>query len=501
MLTKKDISYLKSINKDVLLVEQQLNCFKEENVHNLSVARPASLGDGIHKFSLKEQNEFKDFFDLNSSSLSITKFIPASGLASRMFYFLRDFISNFKVSQDDLDSYLIDSRNKYFQFFVNNIEAFPFYGLIKKRLNNSNNTFDNRADFLYQFIEVLLKDPEIGMEGIAKGLLPIFIDLDGYDVTGVELHILESLILFSNSSKAKIHFTLDADQIQSFIKVENSLMNKLSVKDQNRLQIEYSFQDARTDSIALLENKSMLRDSDGEIIFRKSGHGALIENIRRFKADLIFIKTVDSIKPNDMESIDVQKFMGGLYLNRYDQVADLLVELKKQTKTCVNESLAFIRENLHTDLSEKLNQVSFKKQTIIMRDFLNRPLRVCGMIENEGKPGGGPFWIKQDDALALQIVEAVELQSSKIDLDKASFFNPVNMVCGLKDFEGEPWDLDEFIDSRRNLISIKKINSQSIKVLELPGLWNGSMAYWNSIFVQIPKTTFRSLKTINDCLE
>ena len=130
MLTKGDISYLKSINKDVLLVEQQLNFFKEEDVHNLSVARAASLGDGIHKFNIKEQNEFKDFFDLNSSSLSITKFIPASGLASRMFFFLRDFISNFRVSQDDLDLYFIDSSNKEFKFFVNNIESFNFYGLI-----------------------------------------------------------------------------------------------------------------------------------------------------------------------------------------------------------------------------------------------------------------------------------------------------------------------------------------------------------------------------------
>jgi len=500
MLTEGDISYIKSINKDILLVEKQLNFFKEDS-YNLSVARPASLGDGIHKFNLKEQNEFKDFFDLNSSSLSITKFIPASGLASRMFFFLRDFISNFRVSEDNLDSYLTNSTNKEFQFFVNNIEAFPFYGLIEKRLNNSNKTFDNRADFLFQFIKVLLEDPEIGMEGIAKGLLPIFSALDGSDITGLELHILESLNLFSNTSKTKIHFTLDADQFQSFIKVENSLMNKLSIEDQNRLQIEYSFQDAKTDSIALLDNKSILRDPDGKIIFRKAGHGALIENIKRFRADLIFIKTVDSIKSNDIQSIDAQKFMGGLYLKRFDQLADLLVELKKQTKNCIDESLAFIRDNLHIDLSEKLNHVSFKKQTIIILDFLNRPLRVCGMIENEGRPGGGPFWIKQHDGLALQIVEAVELQSSNIDLDQASFFNPVNMVCGLKDFEGKPWDLDKFIDSSRNLISIKNKNSQPIKVLELPGLWNGSMAYWNSIFVQIPKTTFRSFKTINDCLE
>jgi hypothetical protein len=339
------------------------------------------------------------------------------------------------------------------------------------------------------------------MEGRAKALLPLFSNSNSTSESAFELQIIEALQLFSNTLKTNVHFTIDADQLPHFIALENKLSEKISKGDSERLQIEYSFQDSKTDSIALLDNRTILRDIDGKIEFSKSGHGALIGNIQRFKTDLVFIKTVDNIKPNDRRSVNVQKAMGGLYLERFNQIKSLLNQLQNTTATSIDESTDFIKSYFHIDLTSKLKGLDFEKQIQRLIDFLNRPLRVCGMITNEGKPGGGPFWIEHKGETALQIVESSELQSSQGVLQDALFFNPVNMVCGLKDFEDNTWELDRYKDSGRSIISEKIQMGQPIKTYELPGLWNGSMGYWNSIFIEIPTATFRSLKTINDCLE
>ena len=256
-----------------------------------------------------------------------------------------------------------------------------------------------------------------------------------------------------------------------------------------------------SDSIALLKNDRLLRDEDNNLIFRKSGHGALFDNIKRFRADLMFIKSIDSVWPMDQQSTAIQKAMGGLYLDRFNQIKSLLDQLQNAIATSIDESTDFIKSCFHIDLSSKLKGFDFEEQIQRLIDFLNRPLRVCGMITNEGKPGGGPFWIEHKGETALQIVESSELQASQGALPDALFFNPVNMVCGLKDFEDNTWELDLYKDSGRSIISEKIQMGQPIKTYELPGLWNGSMGYWNSIFIEIPTATFRSLKTINDCLE
>ena len=193
--------------------------------------------------------------------------------------------------------------------------------------------------------------------------------------------------------------------------------------------------------------------------------------------------------------------MGGLYLERFDQIKNLLEQLQDSVATSIDESIVYIKSCFHIDLSLKLKGLDFEEQIQYLINFLNRPLRVCGMITNEGKPGGGPFWIEHNGEIALQIVESSELQSSQGVLPDALFFNHVNMVCGLKYFEDNTWELDRYKDSGRSIISDKIQMGQPIKTFELPGLWNGSMGYWNSIFVEIPTATFRSLKTINDCLE
>ncbi|PTL98882.1 MAG: hypothetical protein DA394_07800 [Candidatus Arcticimaribacter sp.] len=500
MITKEDLAYFHEIKKNTVLIQHQLISLKSKEAR-LLVQKPATLGNGIHEFPLDQQDHYRNYFDQHGSQISAIKFVPASGLASRMFYFLRDFLLNFDPDQDDFETYLANESNHEFCYFIQHIEKFSFYDLIKNKVIEEGQTHKNHAAFIYNFIQVLLDDAALGMEGKAKALLPLYSNSKAAYDSAFELQIIEALQLFSGITKTKVHFTIDADQLPHFIALENKLSEKLSKVDSERLQIEYSFQDSKTDSIALLNNKTILRDIEGKIEFRKSGHGALIDNIQRFKTDLVFIKTVDNVKPNDRGSVNVQKAMGGLYLERFNQIKSLLNQLQNATATSINQSTDFIKSCFHIDLTSKLKGLDFEEQIQRLIDFFNRPLRVCGMITNEGKPGGGPFWIEQNGETALQIVESSELQASQGVLPDALFFNPVNMVCGLKDFEDNTWELDRYKDSGRSIISEKIQMGQPIKTFELPGLWNGSMGYWNSIFVEIPTATFRSLKTINDCLE
>ena len=500
MITKDDFAYFQKIKKDALLIQHQLICLKSKEVP-FSIQKPAILGDGIHEFPLDQQDHYRAYFDQHGSHTSAIKFVPASGLASRMFYFLRDFILKFDPEQDNLETYLANESNREFRFFVKHIEKFNFYDLIKIQINKEGLKFTNDAGFIHHFIQILLDDAELGMDGKAKALLPLFSNSKAADDSAFELQIIEALQLFSGITKTKVHFTIDADQLPHFIALENKLSEKLSKDDSERLQIEYSFQDSKTDSIALLNNDRLLRDEDNNLIFRKSGHGALFDNIKRFRSDFMFIKSIDSVWPKDNQSTVIQKAMGGLYLERFDQIKNLLEQLQDSVATSIDESIVYIKSCFHIDLSLKLKGLDFEEQIQYLINFLNRPLRVCGMITNEGKPGGGPFWIEHNGEIALQIVESSELKSSQGVLHDALFFNPVNMVCGLKDFEDNTWELDRYKDSGRSIISDKIQMGQPIKIFELPGLWNGSMGYWNSIFVEIPTATFRSLKTINDCLE
>ena len=500
MITKEDFAYFQKTKKDAVLIQHQLICLKSKEVP-FSIQKPATLGDGIHEFPLDQQDNYRGYFDQHGSHISAIKFVPASGLASRMFYFLRDFILKFDPEQDNLETYLANESNREFRFFVKHIEKFTFYDLIKIQIKKKGLKFTNDAGFIHHFIQILLDDVAFGMDGKAKALLPLFSNSKAADDSAFELQIIEALQLFSGITKTKVHFTIDADQLPHFIALENKLSEKLSKDDSERLQIEYSFQDSKTDSIALLNNDRLLRDEDNNLIFRKSGHGALFDNIKRFRSDLMFVKSIDSVWPKDNQSTVIQKAMGGLYLERFDQIKNLLEQLQDSVATSIDESIVYIKSCFHIDLSLKLKGLDFEEQIQCLIDFLNRPLRVCGMITNEGKPGGGPFWIEHNGEIALQIVESSELQSSQGVLHDALFFNPVNMVCGLKDFEDNTWELDRYKDSGRSIISDKIQMGQPIKTFELPGLWNGSMGYWNSIFVEIPTATFRSLKTINDCLE
>jgi len=308
-------------------IQDQLTKLRDNKIH-FSIVKPATIGDGIHELSIEQQTLLQTFFDQHGSILNPLKFIPASGLASRMFLFLREFIDSFDPLKDSIEKYSSNNDKQEFQFFVNHLEEFSFYSTIKNYVEKNKGPSENRGEFLFHFVQTLLEDQSLGMEGKAKALLPIFNSSEEFNKTAFEFQILEALSLFSNASKVKIHFAIDPDQLTEFIALENKFCKRLSIKEQKRLQIDYSFQNTNTDSISLDENGSILRDQQNEIVCRKAGHGALLENIKQIQSDFVFIKTVDSVWPGDNSCINAQKTLGGLYLKSIIKIESLLNQLE-----------------------------------------------------------------------------------------------------------------------------------------------------------------------------
>ena len=252
-----------------------------------------------------------------------------------------------------------------------------------------------------------------------------------------------------------------------------------------------------------------MRDANGRLIFRPGGHGALIENLNQLDADVIFVKNIDNVILHNNESIALyKKALGGILLEIQQQVFEFLEKIENKTfgEEQVQEVVTFFKERFHREAKEDFNLKNLQEKIELIKIALDRPIRICGMVKNEGEPGGGPFWVRNENGeVSLQIVE-----SSQIDLNNANqsqifeastHFNPVDLVCGTKDYKGQKFDLSQFVDHNSGFIVEKAILGKKLKAYELPGLWNGAMANWLTIFVQVPLITFNPVKTVNDLLK
>ena len=273
--------------------------------------------------------------------------------------------------------------------------------------------------------------------------------------------------------------------------------------------ISFSIQKPSTDTLAVDEQNKPVRNPDGSLLFRPGGHGALLGDLNEVDADLIFIKNIDNIVPDRFkpETYRNKKLLGGYLLSVREVITTFLSTIK--TRPATREELAgmllFSKKNLFIDFPEDLPSLPPREQTEILFSLLNKPIRVCGMVKNEGEPGGGPFWVKgQDNTLSLQIVEASQVDPGdplqKSILSASTHFNPVDLVCCTRDFEGNTFDLTQFVDENTGFISLKSTGGRTLKAQELPGLWNGAMAKWITLFIEVPVITFNPVKTVNDLL-
>lgn len=500
IFTKEDINYINSRGISIEKIQQHLDFFKQ-GIPKITLVRSATINDGIYSFAENEVDFFVDFFDKNKAHFNIEKFVPASGAATRMFKFLNEFLNEFDVENETINSYINKHKAKDVSLFIYGIRNFPFYKLLKdKTLQLYPDYYSQSSDVKYYLlIKTLLSSEGLNFANQPKGIIPFHLK-EEHLFTPVEENIIEADFFKTQNKKTKIHFTIT----QKFQPYFEEITNRFSEYD-----VSFSYQNQSSDTLAVTENNTPFRLEDGSLFFRPGGHGALIENLNALSSDFIFIKNIDNVSQNHKSIITkYKKLIGGVLMQTQFQIFDYLKKLSEGnvTESEIKEIKHFTETKLAFSLPEEFNffQKSYKVDYLIK--VLNRPIRVCGMVKNEGEPGGGPFWVQDEKGRqTLQIVETSQIdfnnKTQKDIANEAKFFNPVDIVCAIKDFRGNQFNLLQFVDEKSAFITEKTKNGKPIKAIELPGLWNGAMAKWTTIFVEVPLQTFNPVKNVNDLLK
>ncbi len=499
MLNNKDLEQIKERNVTEEQVERQVAQLKRGTAF-VKLIRPATINDGILRMSNEQVEEMNHAFDEDKQYYHFTKFVPASGAASRMFKDLFAFIEN------GVDS-------KFTEIFFAHIHSFAFfedlnqavtklYGMdIDKMLSEG-----RKVDV----VKALLLDEGLGYGKLPKALLK-FHHYDGFNRLALEEHLVEAALYASNNDgTAYLHFTVSPEHEKPFKDTVEKLISIYEQKYNIQYNITYSCQKPSTDTVAIDADGNLFRDSDGKLLFRPGGHGALIENLNDLAQEIVFIKNIDNIVPETRieTTVTYKKVLAGLLLRLQQQTFDYLNILDggDVTDDELSEIITFAREKLMIDIPVFVEQYDRYEKTDFLYDILNRPMRVCGMVKNEGEPGGGPFWVKNaNDEVSLQIIESSQIDHGKDDQEvifrASTHFNPVDLVCGCWNFKGEAFNLTEYVDPTTGFVSNKSKDGRELKALELPGLWNGAMADWITLFVEVPIETFNPVKTVNDLLK
>ena len=500
-LSKTDLEQFKKHGLTPEKIDQQLKIFSE-GIPFVKIVKAGSIGDGIVSISEADQNRLVEFYELNNQKKEIVKFVPASGAATRMFQFLFMFLNEFNPNGTSFETYINKKENKLLETFIKSLKDFAFFSSVQKKTKELYPDFEKASEGAgtYLFIKTMLDDKGLNFRNLPKGLIP-FHKYETRTRTAFEEHLYESVYYASVNNNVKLHFTIAKKHLPFFEKELDGIKNRVLKKTKTKFQVSYSFQKKETDTIAVNNDNTVFKNAKNECVFRPSGHGALIENLNDLDADIVFIKNIDNVvSAKDVDEVaHHKKVLGGKLLWIQKKVFSYLVMLDKK-----NASLEKLHE-IKTFLRNELNVRESIMTAAAIKNILNRPIRVCGVVKNTGAPGGGPFWVQNNNTLpTLQIVEMSQIDSNNSDhqtiVNSATHFNPVDLVCGLKNYKGKKFDLLKFVDSKSGIITDKSQDGRSLKALELPGLWNGSMAYWNSVFVEVPLKTFNPVKTVNDLL-
>lgn len=502
------IDLLELNKKDLALIEQnevELNLIKRQydqiikGTNFVKLRKPCVLNNGIIKIEKSRKEELIKTQEEYCKSNDVIKFVPASGAASRMFKKLESFMNS------DSESIQFD-ENKDVARFWDQLEKFPFYNDLSSVIQkNGLDIFTLKKDKNYKTIlEFLLTKKGLNYSNLPKALIK-FHSYKNEKRTSFEEHVVEAIEYVPNSErKVNLHFTISPEMKENFEDEKNYLVKKYG--NEYEIYISFSYQKKSTDTIALDMENNLFREND-IVLFRPGGHGALIENLNELNHDLVYIKNIDNVQRQEYLSLTVEykKLIGGLLIQIQKKIYELLVKLEAGvSKKYLTEVIEFINQELGYEFTWDENlSVEQNKNRVI--GFLNRPIRVCGVVVNEGHPGGGLFWVeKNDGTLSKQIIESGQVDRSNSGQERifktSTHFNPVDLACSLKDFKGNKFDLTKFVDNSAVFVAIKSHSGRELKALELPGLWNGAMADWITIFVEVPKETFTPVKEVNDLL-
>ncbi|MGB1268141.1 MAG: DUF4301 family protein [Flavobacteriaceae bacterium] len=507
IFTKKDINQIHSNGLTVEQVMSQLQCF-EAGIRPINLKDAATIGNGILKLSKKEEDFFLNFYESNKANVSILKFVPASGAATRMFKFLFEFLKGYDPKQESINAYINKNKTPELALFIIGMEKMPFFSEILNAVPADYNQYDVDKKIVV-FIKTMLDENKLNYGKLPKGLLP-FHKYRRESSTAFKEHLYEAAEYASNNGKAKLHFTISEEHISKFKDELNAIQQQVTEKTNTNFDVSFSYQKQKTNTIAVTPNNDFFREDTNELLFRPSGHGALIENLNDIEEDLIFIKNIDNVVTPELKQdvVVYKKILGGVLLKNQELIFNHLKTLEQIeiSETDIISIANFLSNNLNVVINPEFEKYSKKYQIEYLVNKLNRPIRVCGMVKNEGEPGGGPFWVKNENGtISLQIVESAQIdtenkQQKKIQ-KKATHFNPVDLVCAVKNYKGDTFNLLNFTDPNTGFISSKTRLGKRLKALELPGLWNGAMSNWNTIFIEVPLSTFNPVKNVNDLLK
>ena len=492
---KKDNEQMKALGLKPSDVHRQLSIHRQGS-RFMKLVRPCNPGDGIRSYTAAQRWRFINLYDSEAHEHRILKFVPASGAASRMF------ASWFAAAdQGSFGSVALDRS------FFNDLEKMPFFPILRKdRRIHSMIKQRNVRDVL----DYILLSTGLHFGWLPKALIPFHAYPDGEVRTALEEHLLEAASFIADGERrCRLHLTISAEHAPAVKSLLETVVPEYEKRCNVQFNIELSIQSPATNILAADENNLPFRDSDGRLVFRPGGHGALLQNLHALDADLIFIKNIDNIAPTTVQKkiLPYKKMLGGLALELRHSVFMMVQQLTEGEPGGreLSDMVSFCRSEFGMTVPKRFSKWPSREKREWLRERLNRPLRVCGMVLNEGEPGGGPFWVREEDgSQTLQIIESFHVDRGlkrQTDIwSQSSYFNPVDLVCCTKNYWGEKFNLADFVNQDAYSISPKTERGRHLQAQELPGLWNGGMAYWNTIFVELPLTVFNPVKTINDLL-
>ena len=494
MLTQQDLKQIAQRGISEEQIEIQLNEFKT-GFPFLRLEAAASVGNGIVAPSENERSQYVEAWNqYKAAGHKVVKFVPASGAASRMFKNMFAFVDA------DYDVPTTDFEKKYFA----DIKKFAFYDALDAvcQKNDGKGIEALLAEGNYKAVAAnMLKKEGLNYGQLPKGMLLFHQYAEG-PRTPMEEHLVEGALYAASNGEAHVHFTVSHEHIEFFKAKVAEKADGFAQKYGIKYDITFSEQKPSTDTVAANPDNPPFREADGSLLFRPGGHGALIQNLNDIEADVIFIKNIDNVVPDRLkpETVEWKQVIAGVLVTLQKQAFDYLRILDgTPTEAQIAEIAQFVEKNLCT------NPKGQKTDAQYLRRKLNRPMRVCGVVKNVGEPGGGPFLTyNQDGTVSLQILESSQIDTNNAEYMKmftqGTHFNPVDLVCAVKDYKGHPFNLPDFVDKTTGFISSKSKGGKELKALELPGLWNGAMSDWSTIFVEVPLGTFNPVKTVNDLL-
>jgi hypothetical protein len=487
MFSEKDLKLIEAHGAKTETILEQIENFKVGFPY-LNVIRAAIIDDGMIQLGDEKAKELSKDFDDQIFGKKLLKFVPASGAASRMFKSLFAALEENKFDK---------SVNEVLE----HLQDFAFYKSLIKSVGSES------ADHI-TILKHLLTPEGLDYGALPKGLLE-FHKYGDLTRTPAEEHLVEGAKYASSGGKVNLHFTVSPEHRSKFTALIDAVLADYEAKYGVKYNISFSEQKPSTDTIAVNLDNTPFRTAGGDLLFRPAGHGALLENLNDQDADIVFIKNIDNVVPDSLkeQTIIYKKALASLVLSYQQAVFAYLkmmdgADLKEEY---VEEIEDFIEFDLCVEFPESYDDLSLEVRKTYCHTKLNRPLRICGMVKNVGEPGGGPFWAENaDGSISLQVVESAQIDlkdpEQKEIFDEATHFNPVDLICTLKDYQGNKFNLLDFRDPKTGFNTQKSQSGRDLKAQELPGLWNGAMADWNTLFVEVPLITFNPVKTVNDLL-